>query len=55
VQGRLNIWESLGGKSIFYHDRLIVEVVMDADRSKDLINALQSRCRLQSVQYTKHQ
>jgi len=40
VQGKLNVWESSGGKSAFYHDRLIMEVVANQDQGEKLVQAV---------------
>jgi hypothetical protein len=49
VQGRLNVWESLGGKSLFYHDRLIMEVVTDHQRGQELVRIAEEKLRARSV------
>lgn len=45
VQGRLNVWESPGGKSTFYHDRLIMEVVVNQDQGEKLVQAVTDKLK----------
>jgi hypothetical protein len=52
VQGRLNVWESPGGKSRFYHDRFIMEVVTDEKRGEELVRIVIEKCRARSVAST---
>jgi len=49
ICGRLNLWDSLGGKSPFYHDRFIIEVVIDEKRGKELAKIVEAKCRAKSV------
>ena len=48
VQGRVNIRESLGGKSEFYHDCLIMEIITDQSLGERLVQTVaekfKSRC-----------
>src|SRR5437879_9491059 len=52
VQGRLNVWESLGGQSKFYHDRFITEVVTDEKGGEELVRIVIEKCRARRVART---
>jgi hypothetical protein len=45
VQGRLNVWESQGGKSAFYHDRLIMEVLLNRELGERLIEGVRDKVK----------
>lgn len=49
VQGRLNVWQDLGSKISFYHDRLIMEVLSDITRGEQLVQAVAQRCRARAT------
>ena len=49
VHGRLNVWESAGGKSQFYHDRFIMEIITDQKRGEVLTRSVAEKCRERSV------
>ena len=49
ICGRVNLWEDLGGKSPFYHDRFIIEVVIDEKRGEELVKIVEGKCHAKSV------
>ena len=52
-RGRLRIWESQGGRSAFYHDNMIIELMMDSDAGAALLQAVRERCRSKGVQFAE--
>lgn len=53
VLGRLSAWEARGGKSAFYHDRYIIEMISDVGRMEEFVKALEKRCAENSVAFSK--
>lgn len=51
IHGRVNVWESRGGKSSFYHDRFIIEIITGEKRGKELVKIVEAKCRTKSVAY----
>ena len=49
IQGRLSVWESLGGKSHFYHDQFIFEIITDETHGRELVKFVEAECRAKSV------
>jgi hypothetical protein len=49
VQGRLNVWKSLGGKGDFYHDKFILEIVTSHKNGEEMASAVKNKCKLMSV------
>jgi hypothetical protein len=49
VRGHLNVWESLGGKSRFYHDRYILEIITFEKEREELARTVLQKCRLKSI------
>jgi hypothetical protein len=49
IQGRLSVWESLGGESPFYHDRYILEIVTVDKKREELVRAVLQECHLKSI------
>jgi len=45
VQGRLNVWESSGGKSAFYHDRLMMEIIANQHHGEKLVRAVTEKLK----------
>jgi len=49
IHGRMNVWESLGGKSHFYHDNFIIEIVIGEKYCKELIPLVEQACQAKSI------
>jgi hypothetical protein len=49
IHGRLNVWESHGGKGQFYHDKFIMEALIDQKRGCELVRVFAEKCKLKSV------
>lgn len=54
IRGRLRMWESLGGRSAFYHDKVVLEVLTVAKIVDELLEAIQEECRLHKVTFVGH-
>lgn len=53
LRGRLRIWESLGGKGAFYHDKVILELLTSSDIYAELAQRLQDECRARKILFIK--
>ena len=53
VRGRLRIWESLGGKSEYYHDNVLLEMATQPEIADRLIGAVQNTCCLRNVTFSR--
>jgi hypothetical protein len=49
ICGRLRIWESLGGRGRFYHDKVLVEVLTESKLADDLVLQIQEQCRIREI------
>ncbi len=54
VVGRMNIWDSMGGRGRFYHDCLIVEILSDAKRCDDIRSTAEGEFRKTGVKHEAH-
>ena len=52
VCGRLKMWESLGGKSEFYHDKILVEVLTESAVSNAIQGLLRRQCDLMDIKFS---
>lgn len=52
ICGRLKIWESLGGKSDFYHDKILIEMLTESVVANNLLGLLRGRCDLMSIRFS---
>jgi hypothetical protein len=53
ICGRLNVWESSGGKSQIYHDRFIMEILMNQERCEQLVQVVIEKCKANDVATTR--
>jgi hypothetical protein len=44
VRGRMRLWQSLGGMSVFCHDDLIMEIVTGADEAACIVQSVRRLC-----------
>ena len=49
IHGRLNVWESTGGKGHFYHDQFIMEILSNEKICTELSNCLEKKCKIKSI------
>lgn len=49
VRGRMRIWESLGGKNAFYHDKVLIEILSVPAVSNELLISLRDHCCTQGI------
>lgn len=52
IFGRLKMWESLGGKSEFYHDKILIEVLTESGVSSNILSLLRGQCDLMNIKLT---
>ncbi len=45
ITGSLKIWESQGGNHIFFHDRLILEILSTKESCRKIAETVEARCR----------
>lgn len=51
IRGRLRVWESLGGKGVFYHDKVVLDVLTNANIVDELLQILREECRSRKVMF----
>ncbi len=51
ICGRLNVWEASGGKSPFYHDNFIVEIISDEVHCKGMLQAVEMASKLNHLEF----
>jgi len=51
VRGRLRMWESLGGKGMFYHDKVVLDVLTNENFVETLLQKLREKCRSRKVMF----
>ena len=49
IRGRLRVWESLGGKGVFYHDKVVLDVLTNENIGEDLLQIIREECRSRKV------
>ena len=53
IRGRLRVWESLGGKAEFYHDKFLFEIVTDSELAGELLRTLREVCRSRKIEFVE--
>lgn len=51
IRGRLWIWESLGGRGAFYHDKLVFDVLTGASAAEELRRVVAEACRSRNIMF----
>ncbi len=51
VCGRLRIWESLGGKSAFYHDRILIEMLTQSAMANAISTSIREQCQSSAIAF----
>lgn len=51
IRGRVRVWESLGGKGAFYHDKVVLDVLTNANIVDELLQILQEECLSRKVMF----
>jgi hypothetical protein len=51
IRGRLRVWESLGGKGVFYHDKVVLDLLTNENIVDDLLQILRKECRSRKVMF----
>ena len=51
IRGRLRVWESLGGKGAFYHDKVVFDVLTESKIADELLRTLREECRSRKIMF----
>jgi len=53
ICGRLRVWESLGGKSTFYHDKVLLDVLTESKLAVELLRTVREHCGSRHIVFTE--
>ena len=53
IHGRLRVWESLGGKGPFYHDKIVFDLLTSGKIVANLLKAVGEECRSRKIAFVE--